>query len=162
MANTSELTAALRGALSRASVIVCVGHELAGDDAAGPLVARALAGKLPWPLYDARTVPENFLMKIAGHRPEVVLLIDAIDLGLPPGSVRLLEAADITGQGPSTHGPAPIAFLDLLNMVHPCRRLVLGIQPRQTQFGQPPSPEVVAAVDRVAQALVQAGQRLSL
>jgi len=158
MADTGDLLATLRGVLPSSAVIVCVGHELAGDDAAGPLLARALAGKLPWPVYDARTVPENFLMKIAGHRPEVVLLIDAIDLGLPPGAVRLLEAADITGQGPSTHGPAPIAFLDLLNMVHPCRRLVLGIQPGQTQFGQPPSPEIVAAVDRVAEALVLAGQ----
>ena len=70
----------------------------------------------------------------------------------PPGSVELFEADRIGGQGPSTHGPAPLAFLELLTMFHPCRQAVLGIQPKHNQTGDPISEPVAQAVKRVVAA----------
>jgi hydrogenase 3 maturation protease len=156
--SVEHLVEHLREMLTPASVVVCVGSEISGDDGAGPAVAKLIAGQVPWPVFDTQTVPESFLMKIVAARPETVLLVDALDFGAAPGSVELFAAEAVTGQGPSTHGPAPIAFLDLLNMLHPCRRAVLGIQPARAEFGQPISPEVHKAVEMVTQALILAGK----
>ena len=138
--------------LTPRSVIVCVGNEMCGDDGAGVAVAQHLADHVPWRVFDTQSVPESFLMKIVECKPDAVVLVDALDFGAPPGSVELFEADRIGGQGPSTHGPAPLAFLELLAMFHPCRQAVLGIQPRQVDFGQPMSKCVRDAAEMVAHA----------
>ena len=71
-----------------------------------------------------------------------------------PGAVELFETKCLTGQGPSTHGPAPLAFLDVLKMVYDCQQVVLGIQPAQVGFGKPMSQPVKDAVQRVVQAFM--------
>ena len=143
--------------LTLQSVIVCVGNDICGDDGAGAAVAQHLAGRVPWTLFDTQSVPESFLMKIVECKPDAVVLVDALDFGASPGSVELFEADRIGGQGPSTHGPAPLAFLELLAMFHPCRQAVLGIQPRQTDLGQPMSKCVRDAAEMVAQAFAILG-----
>ena len=140
------------------SVVVCVGNDLCGDDAAGPGVARCIEGQVPWKVFDVQSTPENFLMKIVEAKPDTVLLVDALSFDAEAGSVELFASEAVTGQGPSTHGPAPIAFLDVLNMMHPCRRVVLGIQPLRGGFGEEMSEPVSAAVEFVCQALRQAGK----
>jgi len=135
-------------------VIVCIGNELAGDDAAGVQVARRLAGKLPWPLFDCRSAPENFLGKIVEACPQTVLLVDAVHLDAPPGTVRLLKPHQLAGQGPSTHGPAPEAFLELLQQRCGCRCVLAGIQPQSTAVGSGLSPVVGRAVEALVNALV--------
>lgn len=145
--------------LTDRSIVVCVGNDICGDDGAGPAVAKRIAGKVPWQVLDVQTVPESFLMKIVDAKPDVVIIVDALAFDAPAGAAELFAADAITGQGPSTHGPAPIAFLDLLNMMHPCRRVVLGIQPVTGQFGQEMSDPVKAAVEMVAAAFLRlAGQ----
>ena len=138
--------------LAPATAIVCVGSELRGDDGAGPAVARQLADTVPWAVYDTRNAPENFLMKIVRAKPESIILIDALDFAAAPGTVRVFAPEDLTGQGPSTHGPAPLAFLDLLHTMHPCPRAVVGIQPAATDTGQPLTPPVRRAVTLLARA----------
>ena len=158
--DTAEhLAGHLAQVLTPQSVIVCVGNEMCGDDGAGVAVAQHLSGRVPWTLFDTQNVPESFLMKIVECKPGTVVLVDALDFAAPPGSVELFEADRIGGQGPSTHGPAPLAFLELLAMFHPCRQAVLGIQPRQTDFGQPMSKCVRYAAKMVAHAFtILAGQ----
>jgi len=147
----------LRPYLDGRAAIVCVGNEMLGDDGAGTAVARRLAGNVPWDVYDTQTVPESFLMKIVAGRPDAVVLIDALDFRAECGAVELIEHEHVTGQGPSTHGPAPIAFLDVLRMIHPCRQVVLGIQPEQCEWGRGLSEPVRLAVDRVVRAFTLAG-----
>jgi hydrogenase maturation protease len=142
----------LREHLTGETAVVCVGNEICGDDGAGPAVAKRLAGKVPWCLYDTQGVPESFLMKIVEPKPTTVIVIDALHFGAEVGAVELIEPEQVTGQGPSTHGPAPLAFLDVLNMFHPCRRVVLGIQPKQIEFGTEMCEEVRQAVERIAEA----------
>lgn len=135
--------------------IVCVGNDLCGDDGAGVAIARRIQEAVPWDVFDVRTVPESFLMKIVGCEPDTVLLIDALHFDAAPGAVELFDAEQITGQGPSTHGPAPLAFLDVLEMMRPCRRAILGIQARRVEFGDEMSPPVGRAVDLVVEALLK-------
>jgi len=141
------------------SIILCVGNDICGDDGAGPAVARRIAGKVRWRVLDVQTVPESFLMKVVAAKPDVVMIVDALDFDAEPGAVELLASDAVTGQGPSTHGPAPIAFLDLLNMMHPCRRVILGIQPVTGDFGEAMTPAVAKAIDFVAEALALASEQ---
>ena len=141
--------------LTPASVIICVGNEICGDDGVGPAIAKELAGRVPWPLFDTQAVPESFLMKIVNCKPDAVVLVDA-------GSVELFEADRVGGQGPSTHGPAPLAFLELLTMFHPCRQGILGIQPQQADFGQAMCPSVRQAVGMVVEAFVALAEQQGL
>ncbi len=137
-----------------------MGNELRGDDAAGVAVARKLSSSDPsaptlpegCTVYETQTVPESFLMKIVKGKPETVILIDALHFGAGTGAVELFETGELTGHGPSTHGPAPLAFLDVLNMFHPAHCVVLGIQPEKTEFGAEMCPEVRDAVDRIVAA----------
>jgi hydrogenase 3 maturation protease len=142
------------------TVIIGVGNDMCGDDGAGPMVARRLAGRVPWTIFDTQTVPESFLMKIVNLEPASVILVDALDFGAPPGCVELFDTHQLCGQGPSTHGPAPLAFLDLLQMMHRCRRTVLGVQPQRVEFGSAMQPAVRRAVDLIARGFVMtAGHR---
>ena len=152
-----ELAECLAAFVVPSTAIVCIGNDMRGDDGVGPAVAERLAGRVPWKLFDTQTAPESFLMKIAAAEPESVLLIDAIVFDAPPGAVQLFRPEELAGQGPSTHGPAPTAFLEALAMVHPCRLAVLGIRPGRTELDQGISEPVAAAVDRVVSALVRLG-----
>jgi len=142
----------LEEVIAPATAIVCIGNDLCGDDGAGVAVAKRLNGAVPWDVYNTQTVPESFLMKIVAGKPQSVLLIDALHFGAAPGAVELIEADTIGGQGPSTHGPAPLAFLEILHMIHPCRCAVLGIQPQRADLGAELSEPVAAAVELIVEA----------
>jgi len=152
--SVEHLVEHLRQYVCERAVLVCIGNNLCGDDGAGPAVAEKLADRVCWDVFDTQTVPESFLVKITNRKPDVVIVVDALHFGAEPGAVELIEAENLSGQGPSTHGPAPLAFLDVLKMFHPCRTIVLGVQPKQAGFGELMSPEVADAVDRIVQAFL--------
>ncbi len=131
------------------TVIVGIGNELRGDDGAGVEIARRLAGDVPWQIFNAQNAPENFLMKIVERKPQSLILVDASDFAAAPGAVRLMEADQVAGQGPSTHGPGISAFLAALRTMHPCHCVVLGIQPQGGDLARPLSEPVSAAVEMV-------------
>ncbi len=145
--------ARLANLLEPSSVIICVGDEMRGDDGAGPAVARQLVGTVPWLVVDAQNAPENFLMKVVNAEPRSVVLIDALHFGEAPGVVRLIDPKDVSGHGPSTHGPAPVTFLEALRAMLPCRQVVLGIQPGSSELGTAIGEPVREAVDLVVRTL---------
>jgi len=150
----------LAGILRPATAVVCVGSELHGDDGVGVEVARLLADDLPWPVLDTRIAPESFVMKVAQAAPETVLVVDAMDLGRPPGGIDLVPSRDVAGRGSITHGPSLRLFLQALEAVHPCRCWVLGIQPKATDTGAAISARVASAARHVAAAITAAARSL--
>jgi len=147
------LAARLADLLGPSSVIICVGDEMRGDDGAGPAIARQLVGTVPWLVLDAQNAPENFLMKVVNAEPQSVVLVDALHFGETPGAVRLIDPEDVSGHGPSTHGPAPVTFLEALRAMRPCRQAVLGIQPGSSELGTAISEPVREAVHLVVRTL---------
>jgi hydrogenase 3 maturation protease len=151
--NLAELVDGLSAIVTSGTVIVCVGSDLRGDDAAGVAIGRALAEtELPWPVFLAQTAPESFLQKITSHQPETVIVIDALGIEGPPGSIAAVEAGDSVVLSPSTHGPGAAAFFEALQILHPCRCVVLGIQPKQMEFGRDLSEPVRESVDLIVEA----------
>ena len=74
-------------------------------------------------------------------------------MGEAPGTVRLIDAADIGGVSFGTHALPLTVLADYVAREIGCRVTVIGIQPSTIEFGEILSPAVSAAVDEVSRAL---------
>ncbi len=142
--------------------IVGIGNTLRSDDAAGILVARALATSrlLPDPkpvcVIDAGHAPENCTAELRRYAPDVVLLIDAVDMGETPGHIRWVEMDEIEGMSASTHS-LPLSMLaSFLNWELKCEVTLLGIQLKSNDVGEIVSVEVLRAVNEIVNEIVEA------
>lgn len=65
-------------------VLLCVGNSMMGDDGAGPLLAEMCAATPPgnWQVIDGGSAPENDIVAIRELRPDMLLIVDATDMGL--------------------------------------------------------------------------------
>ncbi|MEW8977144.1 MAG: hydrogenase maturation protease [Symbiobacterium sp.] len=160
------LPVAVRKVLRGRVVVVGVGNPGRGDDGAGPRVARMLARHLPPapPLeaggdrivaaIAAETTPEAEVGRIAGLRPDVVLLVDAVDFGAPPGSSCLFDEEDLVARsGWSSHRPPMTLLMQYLAARTGARVLLLGIQPADVGWSARMTEPVRAATSAVARCL---------
>ena len=70
-------------------VVFTVGAVLRGDDAAGPMLAKMLEqSPIPgWTCIDGGQTPEDDLAVIRRMQPDVLLLVDASQMGREPGTI---------------------------------------------------------------------------
>ena len=132
-------------------LVLTVGNTMMGDDAAGPLLAQAMVNSPVdgWDVLDGGSVPENCLHRIRELSPDQVLVVDASDMDLLPGEIRLIH--DERLDDPflmSTHTLSLSYLIQFLRVSTPKVEL-LGIQPRIVAFGYPVSAEVKQAVGTV-------------
>jgi hydrogenase 3 maturation protease len=147
------------GGEARPVLVLGVGNELRSDDAAGVRVAEALA-RTPSPGVEALIAgpsPENSTAAVRQARPRHVVMVDAADMGRPPGTVALIDPADAGGGYPGTHGMSLGLVAAYLRAEIGCGVTLVGIQPRVVDLGEALSPEVAAAVGEVVLALRECG-----
>ena len=100
-------------------------------------------------LIEAGLAPENFTGTLRRFLPDLVVLIDAADMGLSAGDIACLEWTAVGGWSASTH-TLPLNMLSsFLVSELGCQVMVLGIQPVQMEMDQPLSQKVTRAVDEV-------------
>ncbi|OON40110.1 hydrogenase maturation peptidase HycI [Izhakiella australiensis] len=129
-------------------VLLCVGNSMMGDDGAGPLLAD-MCRQQPrgnWRVIDGGSAPENDIVAIRELRPARLLIVDATDMGLNPGEIRLIDPQDIAEQFLMTTHNMPLSYL-----VDQLREDVqqvwfLGIQPDIVGFSYPMTPAIRNAV----------------
>jgi hydrogenase 3 maturation protease len=120
-------------------VIVGVGNPLRGDDGAGSFLVNRLHGKTHVPLVDAGDVPENYLGVVKSAQPELVLIVDAVELGAHPGDAAIVETQQLGGTMATTHNTSLALFAKAVQYETGADIFVLGIQPGTTEFGAPMS-----------------------
>lgn len=125
-----------------------IGNRLRGDDGFGPAVAEKLEGRVRAAVVNAGNAPENHLGVIAGHKPDVVLLVDAADFGGGPGDVVLLDVDELSTTSFSTHMPALSLMKTYLAAERDVPVVVLAAQPGSTDLGESMSDQMLAAVER--------------
>jgi hydrogenase 3 maturation protease len=139
------------------SVIFTVGNSLMGDDAAGPRLAGMLMENPAegWEIIDGGSAPENEVQRVRALRPDLVLVVDAAEMGLKPGEIRLVDESIVAGHCFMTTHTLPLTFLieALRNFASDVR--LLAIQPSLVAFGFPVSPEVGGAVALIHQRLTE-------
>jgi hydrogenase 3 maturation protease len=122
-----------------------IGNMLLGDDAVGPIVSIHLGG------IDCGTAPENYTPKLRVNPPDILIIIDAAEMGLKAGSVRILNFDEISTQFVTTHGIPLSVILEQFSKT--IKIIFIGIQPKQTNYGEPLSAEVKAAADFIIEKL---------
>jgi len=138
-------------------LVVTVGNRMMGDDAVGPLLAQKMqrAPLDDWDVLDGGSAPENCLYLIREMAPDQVLVIDAADMDLVPGEIRVIGADRLEDPFLMTTHTLPLSYL-----VQSLREFVpqvdlVGIQPQVVAFGYPVSVEMTRAVEQVYEGLKQ-------
>ncbi len=108
-------------------LIMCIGNRDGGDDAVGPYVANKL--KNDFTVIDAGTVPENYTSVVKKHNPKNLIIVDAVDMNLEPGEIRIVPKEKIGVMHISTHG-IPISVLINYLEQYVENIIFIGIQPK--------------------------------
>ncbi len=132
----------LTNRLSGKVIILGVGNTLRGDDGVGPYLIEQLEGQVDASLLDCGDIPENFLGKIAAQQPDSILIIDAIDFGMTPGTVALVEQDNLERINWLTHHASLQLFINCIKAYTGAGVVVLGIQPKSIDLGNEISTEV--------------------
>ena len=110
---------------------MCIGNRYGGDDAIGPYVADQLKDKSnDFAVLDCGTVPENFTSVVKRHKPRNLIIIDAVEMGLTPGEMRIVPKEKIGTMHISTHG-IPISILMTYLEEYIENIFFIGIQPEK-------------------------------
>lgn len=133
------------------NLLLGIGNPRHGDDALGPVFARAFRHP-EWRGINASVAPENYAGLIRRLHPDLLVLLDAADMGLPPGTLRRLDPDTIHGRDFGTHAPS---IGQLASYLSDCAGhiVILGIQPADTTPGARLSPPVRAALKTLGRSL---------
>ena len=140
----------------RKALVVGIGNTLKGDDGAGCIVCERLQDTFGGQVIDAGAVPENYIGPIIAKRPEVLVIVDAIDFGGSAGEVKIFKPEELSSTAFSTHTLSPRLFVDVICKSIPVEVWFVGIQAGQTVLGEGLSAEVEKAVGTVAGILAEA------
>lgn len=135
------------------NILMGVGNELRGDDGVGSYIAQRFEAK-NWKAIDCSTVPENYAAVVKRDQPELVVIVDATDMNLPPGEMRIIPKEKIPELVLSSHS-MPLSLL--MDHLEPhCKKVVLiGIQPKKLDDFLELTDEVKAAADEFTKKLKQ-------
>ena len=113
-------------------LVMCIGNREGGDDAVGPFIADKLKNT-DVEVIDCGTTPENYTSVVKKINPKKLIIIDAVEMELTPGQIRIVPKEKIGVMTISTHG-IPISVL-IGYMEHYVQSIIfIGIQP-QTMSG---------------------------
>jgi hydrogenase 3 maturation protease len=109
-------------------LVICIGNPQGGDDAVGPYIARKLK-ELNINVIDCGTTPENYTSVVKQINPKKLIIIDAADMGLKPGEIRIVPKEKIGVMTISTHG-IPTSVLMNYFEKYIKEVILIGIQPQ--------------------------------
>jgi hydrogenase 3 maturation protease len=152
------------------TIVLGIGNQLGGDDAVGlsvvdmlnPALRTLNAGQHRAKAFpsteitaiDASTTPESYTSVIRQHRPDLLILVDAADMGLSPGAVRIIPPEKIRTLSFSTHSMPLSTFISYVREF--CGKVLLvGVQPEQTETGARISKAVRKSARKLAEAILE-------
>ncbi|MEA3253747.1 MAG: hydrogenase maturation peptidase HycI [Chloroflexota bacterium] len=153
------------------TLVLGIGNTLKGDDGIGVYVAERInehlekvkqdsqqaesaGGAEDIAAIDCGTVVENYTSAIREHEPDLLILVDAADMGLSPGAYRSIPPEKIDVMCLSTHNIPLSLFVSYVGEF--CQRVILlGIQPAGMDFGTALSADVQESGDFVAALIVE-------
>ena len=133
------------------NVLIGIGNALRGDDGVGPWIADHFQEE-GWLSLNCGTVPENFTAVIRRAAPDLLLIVDAADIGLPPGEFRVVDPSRIEDVSIGTH-QLPLTHL-MEYLKNSANAIVfVGIQPAKVLDEECISAEVKTGAETLMQDL---------
>lgn len=146
----------------RPIVVIGLGNPLMGDDGLGIAVLERLRARYVLPaeveLVDGGTWGLNLLPVI--EDAGVVILIDAIDAGLAPGSPVRIERARLPRYLATKISPHQVDLRDVLGLAElrgtlPDDTVAVGLQPQSIALGDGLSPVLERALDAMTATVLE-------
>lgn len=139
-------------------IFLCIGNDMRGDDAVGPLIAKNLVklflNQEGFIVINAGTVPENYTGIIKKEQPSHIIFIDAVEMKKNPGSIKLIKYEEIADYNISTHA-MPLSFMiKYLESFINVKILLIGIQPRNMELSNQISKEAYAGVEKLTKIIM--------
>jgi len=133
---------------SKKYILMGIGNTLRGDDGIGSIVAQSFKDR-DWLSIDCGVIPENFTSIIKKNRPNLVVLIDAVEMDLKPGEFRIISPDRIHL---TTHS-MPLSFLISYLKEYTQELIFIGIQPKIIDYSNSVSPEVLKSSEEIIRIL---------
>ncbi|RLC65613.1 MAG: hydrogenase maturation peptidase HycI [Chloroflexi bacterium] len=145
------------------TIVLGIGNRLGGDDAAGVCLIDMLIQKRhrvkslrsdDLMAIDAGSAPEGYTSAIRQYRPDLLIVVDAADMGLSPGALRIITPEQINIPSFSTHHLPLSIFISYVKEF--CGSILLvGIQPKQTETGGIISEAVRQSVNTLTEVILK-------
>ena len=116
----------------RKILFVGIGNLLKMDDGAGVYISRKIRNKGNLSSLTVETGIENYIGKINSLKPDILVLIDCVELRSTPGTFKLLELNQIQDLTFNTHNISLRRLADFFKMPV----YILAIQPEKIDFGE--------------------------
>ena len=113
-------------------LFVGIGNLLKMDDGAGVYISRKIRNKGNLSSLTVETGIENYIGKINSLKPDILVLIDCVELGSAPGTFKLLELNQIQDLTFNTHNISLRRLADFFKMPV----YILAVQPEKVDFGE--------------------------
>ena len=124
-----------------------IGNVLKSDDGAGVYITDRIISSVNISAISVEVSIENYIGKINSLNPDILILVDCVDLNLPPGSMKLMDTGKIADFTFNTHNISLQRIADFFKMPV----LILGIQPVNIEFGE----NISYIVKEVAEQIIQ-------
>lgn len=151
----ADLRAQLERTAGKSKVYVLgLGNTDRADDGAGVLVAEALKRFSPSRSFSEHDGIEGIVLDLSERDEDlVVFFVDAANLGMVPGTIRVVRREDIKATEITTHRVAVALMASILDRAGK-RSAVICIQPETVEFQGGVSGPVRSSIDTLARILV--------
>jgi hydrogenase 3 maturation protease len=143
-------------------LFVGIGNLLKSDDGAGVYISKKIKQRGNILSLTVEASIENYIGKINALNPDILILIDCVDMKLAPGKFKLLTLNQIHDLTFNTHNISLKRLSEFFRMMV----LILGIQPEKIDFGENISYLVKKVADKIIKQInkqeVYNGCRISL
>jgi hydrogenase 3 maturation protease len=143
-------------------LFVGIGNLLKMDDGIGVYISRHIRNTENIASLTVETSIENYIGKINNLDPDILVLIDCVDLKSVPGTFKLLDICQIHDLTFNTHNISLKRLSDFFMMPV----FILGIQPEKIDFGENISYLVKKIADKLIKQInrqeVNYGNRISM
>lgn len=128
-----------------------IGNVMKGDDGIGVYISKKFKEK-GWLSLDCGTTPESFISIIKREKSRYLVLVDAVEMNLQPGEVRMVPKEKIDSLFMGTHN---ISLSYLISHLEDYveKITLIGIQPKKMDFSSEVSKELREGAKRVIKIL---------
>ncbi|MFW9884841.1 MAG: hydrogenase maturation peptidase HycI [Candidatus Thorarchaeota archaeon] len=135
--------------------VLGVGNDLRSDDGLGLVIVDGLK-HMQGPnllVENVGSVPEAFASNLTDFGAEKVIMVDAADMLRLPGHIELITKDRIGGITISTHRMPLSLLMQYLEDRTGAQTLLLGVQPKNIEFGEGLSPEIQTVTEKIISTL---------
>jgi len=136
--------------------IIGIGSELRKDDGIGLYIIQKLKVKIQndrVEILEGGTTPENLSGVLRKIQPSHILMIDAAKMGKEPGDYAIVDPETVKGIGFSTHTFSLGKIAAYFKEITGAEIVFLGIEPKEIDFGEGLSGEVLGAAAKISDQL---------